>query len=188
MALITTWVMRCAIQFTQNPAGMDYKSSMKPYLPVLITFLLLPSTVWADVYKCRQPDGSTQISNSPCADGSKTIKSVNDEPVPEEVRAQAENNAERQRQRADMLQAERRADEAAERKEQERLRKEQARIDKENRLAEKNESQPTYYGGTYYRPPHVRPRPVNPVAPITPPKYGKPPDLYKVPPPSRMTR
>ena len=34
-----------------------------------------------------------------------------------------------------------------------------------------------YYGGGYYRPPG---RPL-PVQPIVPPKYGKPPDLYKVP-------
>ena len=168
---------------------MRYKQFMNTRICSLILLLAVSGTASAQVYKCRQPDGSTQISNSPCADGSKTIKSVNEEPVPEAVRAQAENNAERQRQRADKLDAERRADEAAERQEQERLRKEQARLDKENRQAEKYESQPPYYGGTYYGPPYVRPvHPVHPIAPVTPPKYGKPPDLYKVPSNSRGTR
>ncbi len=68
----------------------------------------------AEVYKCRQPDGRTEISNSPCAGGSSTVKSIQEEVIPEEVRQKAERDAEAQRQRADKLQAERRADDAAE--------------------------------------------------------------------------
>lgn len=68
----------------------------------------------AEVYKCRQPDGRTEISNSPCAGGSSTVKAIQEEVIPEEVRQKAERDAEAQRQRADKLQAERRADDAAE--------------------------------------------------------------------------
>ena len=133
------------------------------------------------------------------------------------AREQAERDVERQRKVANQMKSERQADEAAERKEQEQLRKasgapSQAAIQQclntlgrmsidASRRAElesgcyasgrlepiyNNGSQPVYYGGTYYRPPHVRP--VHPIAPVTPPKYGKPPDLYKVPSAPRGTR
>ena len=178
----------------------------------LVLLLGCALSAQADVYKCRQADGSTQISSEPCSGGASTVKTVQDDAVPEAVREQAERDVERQRKLANEMKAERQADEAAERKEQEQLRKasgapSQAAIQQclntlgrmsidASRRAElesgcyasgrlepiyNNGSQPVYYGGTYYRPPHVRPHPVHPIAPVTPPKYGKPPDLYKVP-------
>lgn len=176
-------------------------------------------TAQAEVYKCRQPDGSTQISSEPCSGGASTVKTVQDDPVPEATREQAERDVERQRKVANQMKSERQADEAAERKQQEALRKasgapSQATIQQclntlgrmsldSSRRAElesgcyttgrlepvySNDAQPVYYGGTYYRPPYVRPHPVQPIAPVTPPKYGKPPDLYKVPSAPRGTR
>ena len=186
---------------------------------LILLLAAVSGTAFAQVYKCRQPDGSTQISSEPCSGGASTVKTVQDDPVPEATREQAERDAERQRKMANQMQAERKADEAAERKEQEAMRKasgapSQAAVQQclntlgrmsidSSRRAElesgcyttgrlepvySNDAQPVYYGGTYYRPPYVRPHPVQPIAPVTPPKYGKPPDLYKVPSAPRGTR
>ena len=80
-------------------------------------------TAQAEVYKCRQPDGSTQISSEPCSGGASTVKTIQDDTVPEAAREQAERDVQRQRQMANQMKSERQADEVAARKEQEALRK-----------------------------------------------------------------
>lgn len=93
--------------------------------PALLLFLLVAALpAHGQAYKCRQPDGSTQISSEPCAGGARTLKEVDEDVVSPEARARAERDAKRARQRVDRLEGERRADEAAERKERERQRKE----------------------------------------------------------------
>ncbi len=97
---------------------------MKPALVLLLPLLVATLPAWGQAYKCRQPDGSTQISSEPCAGGARTLKEVDEDVVSPEARARAARDAERARERADRLESERRADEAAERKERERQRKE----------------------------------------------------------------
>ena len=92
--------------------------------PALMLLLGVALTAQAEVYKCRQPDGRTQISTSPCSGGAKTIKEVEEDVIPDDVRAKAERDAERQRRQANKLEAERKADEAEDRREAERQRKE----------------------------------------------------------------
>lgn len=165
--------------------GLRYKSNMKPKMKpdfaalCLLFFLAFALPAQAEAYKCRKPDGSTQISSEPCTGGSSTVRTVEDEPVPEATRQQAERNAERQRRRADQLQAERRAGEAEERRARER------ELERERRASKQPETvyvpTPAYIGGAYV-PPYARPpRPVHPDDPAPSPKPGKPVDLYKVP-------
>jgi len=90
----------------------------RPLTVLALTLLSLSAS--ADVYKCRQPDGSSVISNNPCSDGGKTVKTVPSDTVSEENRAQAEKNADRLEEYADKLEAERLSKEEAERKERER--------------------------------------------------------------------
>ncbi len=160
---------------------------MKPNYSVLLllTFLAVALPAQAEAFKCRKPDGSTQISSEPCAGGSSTVRTVHDEAVPEATREQAERNAERQRQRADQLQAQRRAGEAEERRARER------ELERERRASKQPETVyvpvPTYGGG--YIPPHARPpRPGYPDDPTPQPRPGKPVDLYKVPNAPRNSR
>ena len=82
----------------------------------LLTLLGWVLPAQAEVYKCRQPDGRTEISNSPCSGGSSTIKAIPDDNVPEASRRQAERDADRLENYADKLEAERKKDEAAQRK------------------------------------------------------------------------
>ena len=165
-------------------AGLRYKSDMKPNYSALLLLPLLAVALpaQAEAYKCRKPDGSTQISSEPCAGGSSTVRAVHDEPVPEATREQAERNAERQRQRADQLRAERRAGEAEDRRARERELERERRASKQPETV--YEPVPTYIGGAYV-PPYARPprpsRPVHPDDPAPQPKPGKPVDLYKVP-------
>ena len=152
---------------------------MKSRFPTLLLLLAVALPAQAEAYKCRKPDGSTQISSEPCAGGSSTVRTVDDEAVPEATREQAERNAERQRQRADQLQAERRAGEAEEHRARER------ELERERRASKQPETVyvpvPTYVGGAYV-PPHARPpRPLPADRPVPPPRPGKPVDLYKVP-------
>lgn len=92
---------------------------MKAYLPLLLLFFSLPAA--ADIYKCRQPDGRTEISNAPCAGRSNTIKAMPDDTVSEANRQQAERDNERMENYADKLEAKRQADEATERQSREKL-------------------------------------------------------------------
>lgn len=86
--------------------------------PLLLLSLVLPAA--AEAYKCRQPDGRTEISSEPCASGSSTVKSVPDETVSEQSRERAEREAERMRKLSDKNDAARLATEKAEREERER--------------------------------------------------------------------
>ena len=104
--------------------GVRYKAHMNIARPALMLLLGVALTAQAEVYKCRQPDGRTQISTSPCAGGAKTIKEVEEDVIPDDVRAKAERDAERQRKQANKLEAERKADDAEDRREAERQRKE----------------------------------------------------------------
>ncbi|MGB9495706.1 MAG: DUF4124 domain-containing protein [Azonexus sp.] len=153
----------------------------------------------AEVYKCRQPDGRTEISNSPCSGGASTLKSVPDDVVPEASRRQAERDADRLENYADKLDAQRRSNEAAERK---LLKEQQAaarlgpapaniehclqtvdrmvldstrRGELEDGCRTTGSVQPVYereqiyYGGTGYIRPPLPPRPTYPPRPIPKP-------------------
>lgn len=86
-------------------------------LPIaLAIFLLLASSQGiADAYKCRIADGRIEISSSPCASGSSTLKSQPDEKISEADRRQAERDIERMRDFVEKREAAQRAEAAAER-------------------------------------------------------------------------
>ncbi|WP_412480675.1 DUF4124 domain-containing protein [Azonexus sp. IMCC34839] len=87
---------------------------MKPLFALLLT-ALCTSTALADVYKCRNADGSVEISNSPCAGGASTLKSRPDEKVSEADRQRAEKDVEKMRDYVDKREAVQRSEAAAER-------------------------------------------------------------------------
>lgn len=64
-------------------------------LPLLLAMLCGAAT--ADIYKCRLPDGSTEIANRPCPSGAGTLASRPDDVIPEARRREAERDAERMR-------------------------------------------------------------------------------------------
>jgi len=97
-------------------ATMRYKVRMKTMHITLLVLLACALPAQAEVYKCRQPDGRTEISNSPCSGGSSTVKSIPDDIVSEASRQQAERDADRLEDYTDRLEAERKTGEAAERK------------------------------------------------------------------------
>jgi hypothetical protein len=97
-------------------AAMRYKVRMKTTPITLLVLLACALPAQAEVYKCRQPDGRTEISNSPCSGGSSTVKAIPDDTVSEASRQQAERNADRLEDYTDQLEAKRKAGEAAERK------------------------------------------------------------------------
>ena len=97
-------------------AAMRYKVRMKTTYITLLVLLACALPAQAEVYKCRQPDGRTEISNSPCSGGSSTVKSIPDDIVSEASRQQAERDADRLEDYTDRLEAERKTGEAAERK------------------------------------------------------------------------
>ena len=45
---------------------------------ILLTFLAIALPAHGQAYKCRQPDGRTQISSEPCAGGARTLKEVDE--------------------------------------------------------------------------------------------------------------
>jgi hypothetical protein len=91
--------------------------------PLLLSLIAIAFPAWGQAFKCRMPDGSTQISSEPCAGGARTLREVDEEVIPDSVREQAERNAARQRREADKMEAERKADAADERREAEAARK-----------------------------------------------------------------
>lgn len=95
---------------------MRYKVRMKTTHFTLLVLLACALPAQAEVYKCRQPDGRTEISNSPCSGGSSTLKAIPDDTVSESSRQQAERDADRLEDYTDQLEAKRKAGEAAERK------------------------------------------------------------------------
>ena len=95
-------------------ATMRYKVRMTTTPITLLVLLACALPAQAEVYKCRQPDGRTEISNSPCSGGSSTLKAIPDDTVSEASRQQAERNADRLEDYTDQLEAKRKAGEAAE--------------------------------------------------------------------------
>jgi hypothetical protein len=86
-------------------------------IPVLAG-LLMAQPASAEIYKCRLPDGKTEISNAPCPSGSGTVTVRPDETVSEANRQQAERDVERMRSYVDKRENAQRADIAAERQAQ----------------------------------------------------------------------
>jgi hypothetical protein len=86
-------------------------------LLVIASLMLLPPPVSAEIYKCRLPNGKTEITNIPCAIGSETLTTRPDERVSEAARKQAEREVERMRQYVEKREAVQRADETAARDE-----------------------------------------------------------------------
>lgn len=89
---------------------------MMRLLGLLLVLLAFPAH--ADIYKCRLPNGKTEISNSPCPTGSGTLTARPDETVPEQTRQQAERDVERMRNYVDKREAAHQADATAERERQ----------------------------------------------------------------------
>lgn len=84
---------------------------LKLLLP--LAALLFSATAAADIYKCRLPNGQTEISNTPCAAGA-TLKTRPEERVSEADRQQAERDLERMRDYVDKREAAQRAETAGE--------------------------------------------------------------------------
>lgn len=148
--------------------------------PLLLFGLALPAA--AEAYKCRQPDGRTEISSEPCAAGSKTLKEVEDENVPEENRLRAEREVERQRELVEKSEKNRQAMDKQEHEERERAERQRLAAEANAKPGEPVYVPVPYYAPGYIRPPYYpnRPHP-EPVPPTPSPRPGKPVDLYKVP-------
>lgn len=85
------------------------------FIATALIFLIAPAS--ADIYKCRLPNGKTEIANIPCPTGSGTVTVRPDEHVSEASRRAAEQDVERMRTYVEKREAVQRADEAAEREE-----------------------------------------------------------------------
>ncbi|MBS1142003.1 MAG: hypothetical protein H6R13_3456 [Proteobacteria bacterium] len=96
--------------------ALGYKYIMRKTPFILLVAALLAQPAIAEIYKCRLPNGKTEISNAPCASGT-TVTARPDEAVPEATRQQAERDVERMRNYVDKREAAQRAEEAAERQE-----------------------------------------------------------------------
>lgn len=83
---------------------------MKARLALLAALLALPAV--ADIYKCRLPDGKTEISNIPCPSAGGTITVRPDEKVSEAARRDAEREVERMRSYIEQREAAQRAEQA----------------------------------------------------------------------------
>ena len=84
----------------------------------IATLISVSLPAGAEIYKCRLPNGKTEISNVPCPSGSGTVVARPDEPVSESSRRAAEQDVERMRNYVEKREAAQRADEAAQRDEQ----------------------------------------------------------------------
>jgi len=89
---------------------------MNLWIALLTALLALPAN--AEIYKCRQANGKTEISNSPCSGGSNTVTVRPDDTVSEENRAQAEQSVERMQNFVEKRKAEQLADEKIEQERQ----------------------------------------------------------------------
>lgn len=87
---------------------------MKDWLSVVVlSSLLFTGPAWAQVYKCRTPDGGVEYANKPCANAASTLKTIPEERVPEANRRAAEREAERMREYVEKREAEQQAAAAA---------------------------------------------------------------------------
>lgn len=92
---------------------------MRPHhIAIALAALLSATQASAEAYKCRGADGRLEITNTPCATGSSTVKAVPDDKVSEERRRAAERDAARMREYVDRNEARQRADAEAEREAQ----------------------------------------------------------------------
>lgn len=89
---------------------------MKVWIALLSAVLAWPAQ--AEIYKCRQANGKTEISNSPCSGGSNTVTVRPDDTVSEENRVQAEQSVERMQSFVEKRKAEQLADEKIEQERQ----------------------------------------------------------------------
>lgn len=83
-----------------------------------LALISLTAPAGAENYKCRLPNGQTEITNVPCPTGSGTVTVRPDEHVSEASRRAAEQDVERMRIYVEKREALQRADEAAEREAQ----------------------------------------------------------------------
>lgn len=83
----------------------------------IAVLISLTTPASAEIYKCRLPDGKTEITNAPCPTGSGTVTVRPDERVSEAARRAAEQDVERMRSYVEKREAVQRAEEAAEREE-----------------------------------------------------------------------
>lgn len=97
---------------------LSYNETMRRILLPLLAGLLFIQPASAEIYKCRLPNGKTEISNSPCPGGSGTLTVRPDETVPEANRQQAERDVERMRNFVEKRENAQRAEIAAERQAQ----------------------------------------------------------------------
>ncbi|NTV72137.1 MAG: DUF4124 domain-containing protein [Azonexaceae bacterium] len=79
--------------------------------------ILLSAPASAEIYKCRLPNGKTEITNVPCPTGSGTVTVRPDERVSEAARRAAEQDVERMRNYVEKREAVQRAQDKAEREE-----------------------------------------------------------------------
>lgn len=91
---------------------------MNRILISLATCWLISLPAGAEVYKCRLPDGKTEISNQPCPSGSGTVVVRPDDTVPEASRQQAERDVERMRNYVERRENAQRADVIADKQQQ----------------------------------------------------------------------
>lgn len=84
--------------------------SKKNIVVVIGCLIALPAL--AQAYKCQLPGGGSEISSTPCAKGSSTLKAIQSEPVSEQNRRDAERQVEQMRKEAEKLEAARLAEEA----------------------------------------------------------------------------
>lgn len=153
---------------------------MKTFSLTILLALALLSPAHGEAYKCRQPDGRTEISSAPCGAGSKTLKTVEADRVPEEDRLRAEREVARQREQLEKSEQNRQATEKQEREERARAERERLAAEARARPADPVHVPVPYYAPGYVRPPRYPHQPMPGPQPPTP-RPGKPVDLYKVP-------
>jgi hypothetical protein len=87
----------------------------KPIVAIIGCLIALPT--FAEAYKCQLPGGATEISSTPCAKGSSTLKVIATENISEQSRRDAERLVEQMRKDAERLEAARLAEQPARRDE-----------------------------------------------------------------------
>jgi hypothetical protein len=137
---------------------------------LLLSLLLLASPAKADAYKCRQPDGRTVISAEPCAEGSKVVKTVPNDTIPDAERERAEREAARLREQAEKSQSARQEMEQQREKEERQAQRERAAAQPAPAAEPVYVPVPVYVTPGRTRPP---PRPRPPPSPRVPEKLGQ---------------
>jgi len=102
------------------------------YWILLLILPALSAPAAAQAYKCKNADGRTEITSTPCSGGANTVKTVREEPVSEASRQRAEQEAARRREALDKLEANQRQEEAAERERERQASQRQPVVSPEN--------------------------------------------------------